>query len=95
MSGEALPGPFTARPSFYRGPMRWCWRYLKPESNRRSTRRLKACALARQILAVSLAYNDRPSSSDLPRPNWESAAPTGFRADLLDGYRLAHHDPGH
>jgi|HubBroStandDraft_2_1064218.scaffolds.fasta_scaffold21438_2 hypothetical protein len=27
----------------------------------------KACALARQILAVSTAYNDRPDTSDLPR----------------------------
>jgi len=27
----------------------------------------KACALARQILAVSSAYNERPDSSDLPR----------------------------
>jgi len=38
------------------------------ESNRAQQRAVsKACALARQILAVSAAYNDRPESSDLPR----------------------------
>jgi hypothetical protein len=38
------------------------------ESNRVQQRAVsKACALARQILAVSAAYNERPASSDLPR----------------------------
>jgi hypothetical protein len=38
------------------------------ESNRAQQRAVsKACALARQILAVSSAYNERPDSSDLPR----------------------------
>src|SRR5260370_33571942 len=38
------------------------------ESNRAQQRSVsKACALARQILAVSSAYNERPESSDLPR----------------------------
>ncbi len=38
------------------------------ESNRAQQRAVsKACALARQILAVSSAYNERPESSDLPR----------------------------
>jgi hypothetical protein len=38
------------------------------ESNRAQQRAVsKACALARQILAVSAAYNCRPETSDLPR----------------------------
>jgi hypothetical protein len=38
------------------------------ESNRAQQRAVsKACALARQILAVSSAYNERPDSSELPR----------------------------
>jgi hypothetical protein len=38
------------------------------ESNRAQQRSVsKACALARQILAVSSAYNERPDSADLPR----------------------------
>jgi hypothetical protein len=38
------------------------------ESNRAHQRAVsKACALARQILAVSAAYNERPESADLPR----------------------------
>jgi len=38
------------------------------ESNRAQQRAVsKACALARQILAVSFAYNERPESADLPR----------------------------
>jgi hypothetical protein len=38
------------------------------ESNRVQQRAVsKACALARQILAVSAAYNERPESADLPR----------------------------
>jgi hypothetical protein len=38
------------------------------ESNRAQQRAVsKACALARQILAVSSAYNERPESADLPR----------------------------
>ncbi len=38
------------------------------ESNRAHQRAVsKACALARQILAVSSAYNERPDNSDLPR----------------------------
>jgi len=38
------------------------------ESNRAQQRPVsKACALARQILAVSTAYNERPDASDLPR----------------------------
>jgi hypothetical protein len=38
------------------------------ESNRVQQRAVsKACALARQILAVSAAYNERPDSADLPR----------------------------
>ncbi len=38
------------------------------ESNRVQQRAVsKACALARQILAVSSAYNERPDSADLPR----------------------------
>ncbi len=38
------------------------------ESTRTTQRAVsKACALARQILAVSAAYNERPASSDLPR----------------------------
>jgi class 3 adenylate cyclase len=38
------------------------------ESNRLQQRAVsKACALARQILAVSSAYNERPESADLPR----------------------------
>jgi len=38
------------------------------EANRVQQRAVsKACALARQILAVSLAYNERPESMDLPR----------------------------
>ena len=38
------------------------------ESNREQQRAVsKACALARQILAVSTAYNERPDAVDLPR----------------------------
>jgi hypothetical protein len=38
------------------------------ESNRGHQRAVsKACALARQILAVSAAYNERPDTNDLPR----------------------------
>jgi hypothetical protein len=38
------------------------------DSNRGQQRAVsKACALARQILAVSSAYNERPDSADLPR----------------------------
>ena len=38
------------------------------ESNRAQQRAVsKACALARQILAVSLAYNERAETTDLPR----------------------------
>jgi hypothetical protein len=38
------------------------------ESNRSHQRAVsKACALARQLLAIAAAYNDRPESSDLPR----------------------------
>jgi hypothetical protein len=38
------------------------------ESNRAQQRAVsKACALARQILAVSAAYNERPDTCDLPR----------------------------
>jgi len=38
------------------------------ESNRAQQRAVsKACALARQLLAVSSAYNERPESADLPR----------------------------
>ena len=41
---------------------------FETESNRVQQRAVsKACALARQILAVSSAYNDRSESSDLPR----------------------------
>jgi len=38
------------------------------ESNRSHQRAVsKACALARQLLAIAAAYNERPESSDLPR----------------------------
>ena len=38
------------------------------ESNRVHQRAVsKACALARQLLAIAAAYNERPESSDLPR----------------------------
>jgi len=41
---------------------------FETESNRAHQRAVsKACALARQILAVSLAYNERTESSELPR----------------------------
>jgi hypothetical protein len=41
---------------------------FETESNRTQQRAVsKACALARQILAVSLAYNERSESSELPR----------------------------
>ena len=41
---------------------------FETESNRAQNRAVsKACALARQILAVASAYNERPESSDLPR----------------------------
>jgi len=41
---------------------------FETESNREHQRAVaKACLLAREILAVSLAYNDRAESSDLPR----------------------------
>ena len=41
---------------------------FETESNRAQQRAVsKACALARQILAVSSAYNDRSESTDLPR----------------------------
>src|SRR5712692_4454814 len=41
---------------------------FETESNRSQLRAVsKACALARQILAVSSAYNDRSESSELPR----------------------------
>ncbi len=41
---------------------------FESESNRSHQRAVaKACLLAREILAVSLAYNDRAQSSDLPR----------------------------
>lgn len=41
---------------------------FETESNRAQQRAVsKACALSRQILAVSSAYNDRSESSDLPR----------------------------
>ncbi len=64
------------------------------ESNRAQQRAVsKACALARQILAVSSAYNERPESSDLPRLELGvGIAFQGSRADLLDGHRFAHHD---
>jgi hypothetical protein len=38
------------------------------ESNRSHQRAVsKACGLARQLLAIAAAYNDKPESSDLPR----------------------------
>ena len=38
------------------------------ESNRSTQRAVsKACALARQLLAIAAAYNERPESADLPR----------------------------
>src|SRR6202047_3705734 len=41
---------------------------FETESNRSHQRAVsKACALARQILAVSQAYNERPETADLPR----------------------------
>src|SRR6202040_4069553 len=41
---------------------------FETESNRAQNRAVsKACALARQILAVSLAYNERAETTDLPR----------------------------
>jgi hypothetical protein len=41
---------------------------FETESSRAQQRAVsKACALARQILAVSSAYNERPDNSDLPR----------------------------
>ena len=41
---------------------------FETESNRSHQRAVsKACALARQILAVAAAYNERPDVSDLPR----------------------------
>jgi hypothetical protein len=41
---------------------------FETESNRAQQRAVsKACALARQILAVSLAYNERAESTELPR----------------------------
>ena len=41
---------------------------FETESNRSHQRAVsKACALARQILAISAAYNDRPDASELPR----------------------------
>ena len=41
---------------------------FETESNRSHQRAVsKACALARQILAISAAYNDRPDNGDLPR----------------------------
>jgi len=41
---------------------------FESESNRAQQRAVsKACALARQILAVSFAYNERAESTDLPR----------------------------
>jgi hypothetical protein len=41
---------------------------FETESNRSHQRAVsKACALARQILAISAAYNDRPDVSELPR----------------------------
>ena len=41
---------------------------FETESNRSHQRAVsKACALARQILAISAAYNERPDTADLPR----------------------------
>ena len=41
---------------------------FETESNRSHQRAVsKACALAKQILAISAAYNERPESGDLPR----------------------------
>ena len=41
---------------------------FETESNRSHQRAVsKACALARQILAISAAYNERPETGDLPR----------------------------
>jgi class 3 adenylate cyclase len=41
---------------------------FETESNREQQRAVsKACALARQILAVSFAYNERPETAELPR----------------------------
>jgi hypothetical protein len=41
---------------------------LETESNRSHQRAVsKACALARQILAIAASYNDRPDMNDLPR----------------------------
>ena len=41
---------------------------FETESNRSNQRAVsKACALARQILAISAAYNERPDTADLPR----------------------------
>ena len=64
------------------------------ESNRVQQRAVsKACALARQILAVSSAYNERPDSADLPRLELGVGhRVSGISADVLDGHRFAHHD---
>ena len=67
---------------------------FETESNRSNQRAVsKACALARQILAISGAYNERPDTADLPRLELGVGDRlSGFRADLLGGQRFAHHD---
>ena len=64
------------------------------ESNRAQQRAVsKACALARQILAVSVRVQraagfGRPAAPGTGRRHRVS----GFSADVLDGHRFAHHD---
>ncbi len=67
------------------------------ESNRTQQRAVsKACALARQILAVSFRalLMGAPESSRTPAPPKAGHRNrlSGFGANLLDGHRFAHHD---
>ena len=64
------------------------------ESTRATQRAVaKACILAREILAVTQAYNARPGSRRFAAHrtgSWRRISE--FRALALDGWRLAHHD---
>ena len=64
------------------------------ESNRATQRGVsKACALARQLLAIASAYNERPESADLPRLELgRGHRASGIGSGLLGGQRFADHD---
>ena len=64
------------------------------EANRMRQRAVaKSCLLARQIVGIAQAYNQRSESSELAAiGNWRWRCVSEFAANLLDGQRFAHHD---